>query len=191
MQLIPLTVPLLLLCSLGCRGATLDADSNRNSEPPSSASTQRSSPSDDQVVATIDDAIKKSSLLEPQSGAVQVFAADGVVTLQGQVGTAGAKERIHGLAQHTVGVTKVIDELQAPGPNPSAANDAAMTQAIQQHLAARQADKVSVTALDAKVTLEGSVLTEAEKAEIEKVAQHTPNVEVVDNRLLVRPLAKL
>jgi osmotically-inducible protein OsmY len=190
MQLAPLAVPLLLLCSLGCRGATLDATSDGGSAP-STASTQRSSPSDDQVVATIDDAIKKNSLMEPQSGAVQVFAADGVVTLQGQVGTAGAKERIFALAQHTAGVTKVIDELRAPGPNPSAANDAAITQAIRQHLAARQADKVSVTAVDAKVTLEGSVLTEAEKAEIEKVAEHTPNVEVVDNRLLVRPLAKL
>ena len=185
---IPLTVSFLLLCSLGCRGATSRAD--KELAPPS-ASAPLSSPSDDEIVTNIQNAIVKNALVEPQSGDVQVSAARGVVTLRGHVGVAGAKEGIHELAQHARGVTTVIDELEAPEPNPSAANDAAMTQSIRQRLAERQADNVTVTALDARIILEGSVLTAVEKAEIEQMAARTPNVEAVDNRLHIRPLAKL
>jgi osmotically-inducible protein OsmY len=187
---IPLTVPFLLLCSLGCRVTTSRTDTQQDLAPPSS-SAPLSSPSDDEIVASIQDTILKSSLIESQSGDVQVLAARGVVTLQGRVGSAGAKEGIHELAQHARGVTTVIDELEAPMPNPSVANDAAMTQAIRLGLAERQADNVTVTALNARVILEGSVLTAVERAEIGQMAAHTPLVEVVDNRLHIRPLAKL
>lgn len=188
---IPLNASLLLLCLLDCRGATPREDAKVDAETASLATTQQSSPSDKHIVASIEEAILKSPIMEPQSGEVRAFAVGGVVTLQGHVGTADAKQRIHDLAQHTTGVTTLIDQLDAPGPNPSAANDAEMTQAIQQQLAARQADDVKVTTINARVVLEGSVLTRVEKAEIENLAGRTPNVAVVDSRLRVRPLAKL
>jgi osmotically-inducible protein OsmY len=71
------------------------------------------------------------------------------------------------------------------------ASDEATTQAIQKRLAERQADNVKVTTVQANVTLEGSVLTETEKGEIQKMVAQTPNVAAVDNRLSVRPLTKL
>ena len=187
MRRIALTVPLLILSSFGCHPATPDA---QDSGPPNLTSAVVPSPSDEQIVASLQDAMQKSRVVEPQSGDIRTTAVGGVVTLQGHAGTASAKQRIHDLAVHTPGVKDVIDELEAPEPNPSLANDVAMTQAIQQRLAARQDDNVRVTTVDAKVTLEGTVPTETERAEIQKLAEHTPNVVTVDNRLVMRPLSK-
>jgi osmotically-inducible protein OsmY len=187
MRRIALTVPLLLLVSFGCHRATTDA---KDLGSPNLTSAVVSSPSDEQIVATLQDAMLKSRVVEPQSGDVLTTAVGGVVTLRGHVGTASAKQRIRDLAVHTPGAKDVIDELEAPEPNPSLANDVAMTQAIQQRLGARQDDDVRVTTVDAKVTLEGSVPTETEKAEIQKLAMHTPNVLTVENRLVMRPLSK-
>jgi osmotically-inducible protein OsmY len=148
-------------------------------------------PSDEQIVARIQDAIEKSRVAEPQAGDVRASSVGGVVTLQGRVGTAMAKARIQELAQRTPGVMKVIDQLEAPELNPSQANDVEMTATIRRHLAARQDNEVRVTTTDAKVILEGTVPTEAEKGEIQKLAEHTPNVATVDNRLRIRPLTNL
>jgi len=186
-----LPVSLLLICPLGCNGAT---SANPPAEGPEASSGQpalASDPSDDQIVARIQDGILKSGVMEPQSGDVQVSSVAGAVTLRGHTGTALAKQRIHDLALHTPGVTTVANELSAPVPNPSASNDAAMTQQIQQRLQARQATNVTVKTENGTVTLEGSVITELEKVEIQKLAEQTPNVEAVENHLRVKPLNKL
>jgi osmotically-inducible protein OsmY len=187
MQRIPLTFSFLLCSTFGCRAAPPRADAQNGF----AASAPASSPSDNEIVSNIEEAILKSRTMEPQSGDVRASAVGGVVTLQGHVDSIVAKQRFHDLAQRTAGVKTVIDQLDAPMPNPSATNDAEMTHAIQQKLAARQADDVKVTTVNATVVLEGSVLTRVERAEIEKMAASVPNVMVVDNRLRIRPLAKL
>lgn len=187
MKSIALAITLLLSCSLGCSKAAPPSDTPMDA---SLTSASVPTPSDGQIVRSIQQAMIDSHVIEPQSGDVQVSAVGGVVALRGRVSTGQAKERIHDLARRTAGVSSVVDELEAPVPNPSATNDAAMTRAIQQRLAERQADNVNVTTIDAKVILEGTVITETEKMEIEKLAEHTPNVSAVDNRLHVRPLTK-
>jgi osmotically-inducible protein OsmY len=192
MHRIPLTVSSLLLGLLACRGESVRADLPGDAAGSLSATTYPlSSPSDAAIRTSIEEALVKNRLVEPQSGDVQIRAVSGVVTLQGHVDQADAKERIYALALHTPGVTRVIDELDAPITKPSTASDAVTTQAIQQHLAERQADHVKVTTVHANVTLEGSVLTETEKGEIQKMVVQIPNVAAVDNRLSVRPLTKL
>jgi osmotically-inducible protein OsmY len=188
MHRIPLSVSFLLLGVLACRGQMVRADSLEDSGATADPS---SSPSDVAIRTSIEQALVKNRFVEPQSGDVQVYAVSGVVTLQGHVNQVDAKERIYALALHTPGVTRVIDELDAPVTNPSMASDEATTQAIQKRLAERQADNVKVTTVQANVTLEGSVLTETEKGEIQKMVAQTPNVAAVDNRLSVRPLTKL
>jgi osmotically-inducible protein OsmY len=177
--------------SFGCHGAPIPFSAARpDAGAASLTSAVVSSPSDDEIVASLEEAMLNSRVVEPQSGNVHATASGGIVTLRGHVDTTITKQRIHDLAQHTPGVKTVIDELEAPEPNPSAANDAAMTQAIQRHLTARQDDEVRVTTTDATVILEGSVPTEVEKGEIQKLARRTPNVASVDNRILVRPFTK-
>jgi osmotically-inducible protein OsmY len=188
MHRISLSVSFLLLGVLACRGQMVRADSLEDSGATADPS---SSPSDVAIRTSIEQALVKNRFVEPQSGDVQVHAVSGVVTLQGHVNEVDAKERIYALALHTPGVTRVIDELDAPVENPSMASDEATTQAIQKRLAERQADNVKVTTVHANVTLEGSVLTETEKGEIQKMVAQTPNVVAVDNRLSVRPLTKL
>jgi osmotically-inducible protein OsmY len=188
MHRIPLTVSFLLLGVLACRDQMVRADSLENSGVTVDPS---SSPSDVAIRTSIEEALVKNRLIELQSGDVQIHAVSGVVTLQGRVNQVDAKERIYALALHTPGVTRVIDELGAPITNPSTASDDATTQAIQKRLAERQADNVKVTTVHANVTLEGSVLTETEKGEIQKMVAEAPNVAAVDNRLSVRPLTKL
>ena len=191
MHRIPLTVSSLLLGLLACRGEIVRADSPGDAGSLSPTAYPLSSPSDAAIRTSIEEALVKNRLVEPQSGDVQIRAVSGVVTLQGHVDQADAKERIYALALHTPGVTRVIDELDAPITKPSTASDAVTTQAIQQRLAERQADHVKVTTVHASVTLEGSVLTETEKGEIQKMVAQIPNVAAVDNRLSVRPLTKL
>jgi osmotically-inducible protein OsmY len=188
MQRIVLAVPFLLLCPIACRGSS--AHTEIQGDAASLTSAVMPSPSDQEIVSSLQDAIEKSRVAEPQAGDVRASAVGGVVTLQGHVGTASAKERIDELARHTPGVMKVIDQLEAPEPNPSVANDTEMTEAIQHHLAARQDNEVRVTTEGAKVVLEGTVPTEVEKAEIQKLAEHTPNVVAVENRLRIRPLTQ-
>src|ERR1700723_374101 len=93
-----LTVPFVLLCSVGCHSASPRADTQADAGGASLTSAVMPSPSDEQIVASIQDAIEKSRVAEPQSGDVRSTSVGGVVTLEGHVGTASAKQRIDELA---------------------------------------------------------------------------------------------
>ncbi len=190
MQHIALVASFLLIGSFGCHGATPHEEAEGDSASTTITSAILAAQSDDEIASRLKDAMLRSGVVEPQSGDVQVSSSSGIVTLKGRVGTAEAKQRIHDLAQQTPGVKAVVDELEAPEPNPSVANDAEITQSIRLHLSARNDDRVEVTTLKATVTLEGSVPTEVEKSEIEKLARNVPNVMHVDDRLVIRPLSK-
>src|SRR5580658_9147372 len=109
MHRIPLTVSSLLLGLLACRGEIVRADSPGDAGSLSPTAYPLSSPSDAAIRTSIEEALVKNRLVEPQSGDVQIRAVSGVVTLQGHVDHADAKERIYALALHTPGVTRVID----------------------------------------------------------------------------------
>jgi osmotically-inducible protein OsmY len=139
---------------------------------------------------------------------VNVDTKDGVVTLSGTVDSQAAKDRAEAIAKNTDGVTTVQDNLAvsgngvqgAPGAQQPVATtghgealDALepgwITTKIQAQYFANPALKpwnIDVTTMaNGTVTLNGSVDTDAARAQAEQIARNTAGVSNVDNRLRV------
>jgi osmotically-inducible protein OsmY len=129
---------------------------------------------------------------------INVTTNNGVVTLQGEVGSAAEQRQAVALAHATEGVTGVRDELKLV-PDPDAAKapvggsnqpmgDAWITTKIQskyfidRDLKARD---INVTTRNGMVTLQGRVDNEAQKREAEAIAKETQGVAKVENKLTV------
>lgn len=155
-----------------------------------------------QTDAGITTAVKSRLAADDEVKAYQidVDTNEKVVTLSGNVDTAGAKTRAAEIARNTDGVANVVDNIQVTGatasePRPSDAEramytDGSLTAAVKSKLMGDpvvSALRIDVDTEDGVVTLSGDVRSEAEKEQALKLARETEGVTSVTDRLTVRP----
>lgn len=119
----------------------------------------------------------------------------GVMTLRGNVGTPGDKDRAGKIAQRAAPDYTIANELGVrPEGVPNAAGmDSKLDSAIEDQFKAqikshRNLDdqSISASAKNGTLVIKGSVKTAAQKAEAEGLAKQVPNVQQVVNELKVK-----
>lgn len=118
------------------------------------------------------------------SSSIDVSARDGVVTLDGQVGSLSHQRLAGALAWWVPGTCEVINGLEVSPPEED--SDAEITDAVKLVLAKDplvNADRVRVRTRNAGVTLEGLVSNQMESEMIETDTWAVLGVEQVENRL--------
>jgi osmotically-inducible protein OsmY len=139
-------------------------------------------------------AAKLASVDVDSATAVQVSAANGVVTLRGKARTAAKRNAYDGAAKSVDGVTSVRDVLVI---DPSLrglrgqTSDAAVTTAVMAAISAQAGVNVfhvTATARDGTVTLRGTVPTHAIESTVTDAARSASGVRKVVNDLAVEKL---
>jgi len=120
----------------------------------------------------------------------------GVMTLRGNVGLPGDKERAEKIAQRAAPDYTIANEIGVrPATVPGAAGaDAKLDSAIEDNFKAMMKahenlndQSISGSAKNGTLVIKGSVKTTQQKAEVESLAKQVPNVEQVVNELKVKP----
>ena len=140
-----------------------------------------------------------NSLTENNLGAIHVSQdqGKGVITLTGTVPSDSQKTQAESVAKQAAPNYTIADEIAVVPPDNASATKAANSDtddAIEDGLKAdlkrnRNLDDqdISVKSKNGTVVLSGSVKTEAQKREAERLAKHVPNVQQVVNELEVKP----
>ncbi|MGC1920255.1 MAG: BON domain-containing protein [Acidobacteriaceae bacterium] len=140
-----------------------------------------------------------NSLTQNNLGAIHVSQDQdkGVITLTGTVPSDGQKSQAESIAKQAAPNYTIADEIAVVPPQNADATKAANSDtddAIEDSFKAdlkkhRNLDDqdISVTSKNGAVVLTGSVKTEAQKREAERLAKHVPNVQQVMNEIKVKP----
>jgi hyperosmotically inducible protein len=140
-----------------------------------------------------------NSLTQNNLGAIHVSQdqTKGVITLTGTVPSDSQKSQAESVAKQAAPQYTVADEIAVVPPQNADATKAANSDtddAIEDTFKAdlkkhRNLDDqdISVKAKNGAVELTGSVKTEAQKREAERLAKHVPNVQQVVNEIEVKP----
>ncbi|MGC1870920.1 MAG: BON domain-containing protein [Acidobacteriaceae bacterium] len=140
-----------------------------------------------------------NSLTQNNLGAIHVSQDQnkGVITLTGTVPSDSEKTQAESVAKQAAPNYTIADEIAVVPPQNASATQAANSDtddAIEDSFKAdlkkhRNLDDqdISVKAKNGAVVLTGSVKTEAEKREAERLAKHVPNVQQVVNEIKVNP----
>jgi osmotically-inducible protein OsmY len=140
--------------------------------------------SDSEIASAIKDAMRYDPRVHAFNVDPQV--TNGVVTLRGKVTSLKAKLAAESLAQHTVGVLGIENQLAVAANEPI--KDADLKKRIDNALssdAALAGSKVSSAVANGKVTLTGAVPTLFESAEAVDVASSMAGVTAIANHLTV------
>ena len=121
----------------------------------------------------------------------------GVMTLTGDVQTQDQKTQAENLAKQSAPDYTIADEIGVRPPNAASqassvasASDSAIEDNFKAELKGHKAlndQSIDYKAKNGTLVLSGSVKTEAQKKEAEKLAKHVPNVEQVVNEITVKP----
>jgi hyperosmotically inducible protein len=140
-----------------------------------------------------------NSLTQNNLGAIHVSQDQdkGVITLTGTVPSDGQKSQAESVAKQAAPNYTIADEIAVVPPQNADATKAANSDtddAIEDSFKAdlkkhRNLDDqdISAKAKNGAVVLSGSVKTEAQKREAERLAKHVPNVQQVVNEIEVKP----
>jgi osmotically-inducible protein OsmY len=132
---------------------------------------------------------------EPSIDATHIVVAvrDGVVTLNGAVGTLTEKWEAEHVVKTIAGVRAVADELDVRLPAANARTDSdiarAAALALEWHSAIPH-KRITVTVRDGWITLEGAVSWPYQKTTAEEVVRPLMGVTGVTNQLVIEPLAE-
>jgi hyperosmotically inducible protein len=140
-----------------------------------------------------------NSLTENNLGAIHVSQdqGKGVITLTGTVPSDSQKTQAESVAKQAAPNYTIADEIAVVPPENASETKAANSDtddAIEDSFKAdlkknRNLDDqdISVKSKNGTVVLSGSVKTEAQKREAERLAKHVPNVQQVVNEIKVKP----
>jgi osmotically-inducible protein OsmY len=147
--------------------------------------------SDAQIQQDIMDQLTWDSSIDATHIAVAV--RDGVVTLNGAVGTLTEKWEAEHIVKSIAGVRGVADELEVrlPAANERTDSDIARAAALalEWHSAIPH-KRITVTVRDGWLTLEGAVSWPYQKTTAEEVVRPLMGVKGVTNQLVIEPLAE-
>jgi hyperosmotically inducible protein len=120
----------------------------------------------------------------------------GVMTLRGNVGLPGDKDRAEKIAQRAAPDYRIANEIGVrPADVPGAAGaDAQLDSAIEDNFKAMMKShdnlndqSISGSAKNGTLVIKGSVKTPQQKSEVESLAKQVPNVQQVVNEVKVKP----
>lgn len=118
---------------------------------------------------------------------IRSTVSDGWVTLEGDVDRLHEREDAARAVERLQGVRGVTNRIAVKHPELEAARIRASLEAALQRRAAREAKRLEIEVDGGTVRLSGAVDSWADKRALEKLAQHTPGVVAVENRLRIDP----
>jgi len=116
-------------------------------------------------------------------GAITLNAADGWITLTGNVHHLYQKQAAEHVIRHLTGVQGMTDKITV-SKDPSVDITKSITAALTRN-AAVDANAIKVADVNGVVTLSGAVKSEAERQEVERAAAQTAGVVSVENQVTV------
>lgn len=135
---------------------------------------------DSEIAKAVRDAVFWNSRVPREC--VSIAVTDRVVTLSGEVEWNFQRQEAQRIAEHTVGVTRVDNQVTLPR-RPIAADAAERIRAALERAALRDAAGIEVDIAGNEIILRGAVASHAEKADAGQAAWSTPNVTNVMNLL--------
>jgi osmotically-inducible protein OsmY len=143
-------------------------------------------PTDAELQQTLRAALDAGAAVEDER--ITVAVVGGVATLKGSVPTLAARRRVRRVAENTVGVTEVRDQIRVKPPN--AVSDKELVERTRAALA--QAPRLSalelqVAASAGVVSLVGTVPRHGLRVRVERAVSRIPGVKAIASRLRVPP----
>lgn len=161
-------------------------DAKGRTERPASV-TRPSRKTDAQLRHDVLRALDCDARVDPAEVAVEVW--QGVVTLTGTVSGWTRKLAAAEAAHRVPGVLDVANDLEVGTPDDAPRDDAEIARRVRQALdhAAVSAERIRSTVVHRHVTLDGSVDTESQRVEAERLVRELPGVAGVIDELRVEP----
>lgn len=190
----------LLLASvlvIGGVGCSKDGDKNATDEVGTTTLTYApvvvvASDTDQQITRRVESTFATDPWVSRAARNVEVSVFEGIVTLTGPVDTVATKWTLESLASRVNGVDEVLDKTQiAPDKNTLEAADDQIAYNLQRSLTmdpsiAHDGEAVTIDVVKGVVTLRGSTGNEATKTAVVQIAEQTPGVIAVKDKLALR-----
>ena len=148
--------------------------------------------SDQQITRRVESSFAADPFVSRAARNVEVSAVDGIVTLTGPVDNIPTKWTLESMAKRVNGVDEVLDKTTiAPAENTIESADDQISYDLQRALAfdpavAHDGESVSIDVVKGIVTLRGSTRDDATEEAVQRIAEQTPGVIAVKDRLAVR-----
>ncbi len=147
---------------------------------------------DPQITRRVEATLAADPDMSRSARSVEVSVVEGIVTLTGPVDDPETRETISTLARRVRGVKDVLDKtyVSSADNTPDRADDQ-ISYDLERGLAfdpsvSRDGESVTIDVTNGVVTLRGNTADEATKRSVQQLAEQTPGVIAVKNRLGVR-----